>query len=248
MIPISHLFIDLDEQMIEDLTVCCYYKYGDAFLESLIPFFETGVITEMSKYYDSELTVLNEALSREDIDKIKSNVKDNLEAGKDFSKKVFGKRPDFRELTHRMSKNKVGRAIVKGIRKVAYGTKIGRKLVRKYADRVEKSADKDIKKAEKRGKEAIKRETKAHSMAKEFGKRPSKENILHGIRAKVSAGTEGMFAGSSVQNARKKLRQSHQLRRNAEFIKKKQREAKAYGTTLKGRKTRRMGGHGFAPA
>ena len=240
MIPISNLFEDYDEQMVEDLTIQCFYKYGNRFLESLIPFFESGIMTEMDNYFSHELTMLFEVgdLSDYDIKKMKDSIKHSMNIGKKANEQTLGKRSDFRELTHRMSKSKIGRAVVKGVRKVAYGTKLGRKLVRKYADRVDKKASEGIKKTAELGKSAIQKEATATRIAKEMGKNPTIGGIKQAIHLKWGATDDGMLAGSTGYSAKKKLRQAHQLRRNANFIEKNQQKAKSAKTTINGKRAR----------
>lgn len=216
MIPISYVFEDQDEKLIEDLTIQCFHKYGDAFLESLIPFFETGVMTEMESYFDKEVNTLFEIDEEEYIKaKVKEDVKESVKRGKKASEALTGKRRGIRKLTHRMSKNKVGRAIIKGIRKVAYGTKLGRKIVRKHADITRKLADVNIKNANTAAKTSIKTGFVAKGLARQ-GK------IADAMRYGMASDKFGREAGIHGHQASKKLRQAHQQDRNAKYIKSRQ--------------------------
>jgi len=249
MIPISYVFEDQDERLIEELTIKCFYKYGDAFLESLIPFFETGAMTEMESYFDKEYSTLFEVEKEFDDEmkaKVKARVKDSIKAGRDYSENITGKRQGIRKLTHRMSKSKIGRAIVKAVRRVGYGTKIGRKIVRKHAAKVNQSATDNINTAGRYGKEAVRRGL----VGEKIGKPPKGQGFRNAedlfARARASADQKmasdkfGKAAGVAAHQASKKLRQSHQLNRNADFIaKRKQEKARAKRSNTRKMKSRK---------
>jgi len=223
MIPISELFIDPDEQLIEDLTIHCFYKYGDCFLESIIPFFESGIMTEMEEYFDKEYNALFEVEEFDDEDKreVRKNVKDSIKSGRKASESLTGKRRGIRKITNQLSKSKIGRAVVKGVRRVAYGTKLGRKVVRKYADVVDKMASPEMTKAGQHGKESLRAALRAKGISKNttLG---NLGNLGAAMSYNMASDAHGRNAGVYAHQASKKLRQAHQLRRNADFIEKKQ--------------------------
>jgi len=227
MVPISNLFIDLNEQIIEDLTVCCFDKYGESFLESLEPFFESGDTTQIDIYFNRELNTLFEAVG-DDL-----NNKEKVEAGwelKDAMKdgaKQIGKRTPGRNITHALSKSKIGRAIVKGLRRVAYGTRTGRKFVRRHAARLERRSKENI----KGGKKTLKNTLKSKAEEKKADRNISEPgNIGKSWGMGFAAQLGGMTAGLQGQRAKTQARMAHQLRRNANWAEKKQKvkkEAKA---------------------
>lgn len=230
MIPISKLFEDPDEQLIEDLTVYCINKYGNSFLESVLRFFETDTITEVEGYFDKEFDSLFEIVKPtdkfkdRDINDATNDMNDSAEMGKEREVRWHGKRySDIRKLTHRMSKSKVGKAIVKGVRKAAYGTKLGRRIVRRHAAKVQRQADKHIAKARRHGKAATRLKFEELKRKDDIGVKTS--DIRYKLRDK--AHSQALKAGNEGTRGKKIDRTAHQLRRNADLVEKKQKAKKA---------------------
>jgi len=133
MIPISYLFEDDNMQLIENWTVYCIEKYGEPFLESLIPFFEDGDTTIMEQYYNESGQILFEAkadlkMSASGFNRIKQAIRNSRSNVGKYKREGL-----FKKATDRLSKSKVGKAIVKGVKSVAYGTRAGKKVMSAYA-------------------------------------------------------------------------------------------------------------------
>jgi len=164
MIRLSYMFDDPYEKLIEDLTVICCRKYGDPFLESVILYFENNDSSQLQAYFENEYSILYEAeeddekerekerkrrsnlfrpvpkaddLARSETaikNRIKSEAPTSIEQIRQGADYKSGKTTLGRKLSSAMYKNPTGKAIVKGVRTAAYGTDLGRKVVGKYAD------------------------------------------------------------------------------------------------------------------
>ena len=133
MITVSYLFENEDMRVLEDWTAYCIKKYGTPFLESLLPFFEGGDITIMEQYYEESGQLLFEAKADMRIGGMRqARAKDLL---KNTRKEVKSYKPKslFSKATARLSKNQVGKAIIKNVKALAYSTVSGRKLMGAYA-------------------------------------------------------------------------------------------------------------------
>jgi len=225
MITISNLFVDTDEQIIEDITVCCINKYGESFLEDVLRFLDTDNITEIDNYFDREFSIVWEGISKSDKFsgseqvQIEKDLKDAADMGTDQERRWGGKRhSEIRKLTHRMSKNKVGRAIVKGVRRIAYGTKLGRKIVRKHAEKIKDQAGIHANKAIRHGKAA----TRLAFLNKKLQRDGSSNS-----KVSTKSYSVAKKAGSEAAKSRKMDRAALQLQRNARMVEKKQAAKKA---------------------
>lgn len=169
MIRLSYMFDDPYEKLIENLTVSCYQRYGDLFLESVILYFENNDVSQLQVYFENEYSVLYEAEEDEeekkkvrpgrplspvvatakDLERSETAIKNRLRSESPTPIDQIRQGADYksghtslgRKLAKQAYKHPTGKAIVKGIRKAAYGTDLGRKAMGAYADLKDKNVD-----------------------------------------------------------------------------------------------------------
>lgn len=133
MITVSYLFDNEDMRLLEDWTAYCIKKYGTPFLESLLPFFEGGDTTIMEQYYEESGEILFEAQADLRAGGIRYTRAKQLASKNRKDVKSYKHNSLFKKATEGLSKNQIGRSIIKNVKKLAYNTAPGRKLMGAYA-------------------------------------------------------------------------------------------------------------------
>jgi hypothetical protein len=224
MISVTRIYETLElmelEDYIENLTVACCETYQDEFVDAAVKYLEEDDHSILDVYFESHSEVLNELkvnISKEDVEAAKKHVKEKLkESAKQPVKKSL-----IRKLTSKMYKNKVGRAIVKGIRKAGYGTKLGRKVMGKYADVKQAMA----KGHSEMGKKFTKSAGQYGAMAKGL-ERDVIGNALYGDTAKNARDSFVKAAGAAGQRARSSMKAANQTKRNLKMTGKREPKVK----------------------
>jgi hypothetical protein len=157
MLTVSNLFEDASaideyliedthlEEFVEDVSFYCASVYQDDFIEAAIKYIEEDDQSDLEIYFESGCELIMEGVKSTNI-----NMGD-IEGARARFRKVAEKhakgpkRTLVRKITNRLYKNKIGRAIVRGIRKAGYGTKLGRKVMAKVGQMRDKGSLKNYK-------------------------------------------------------------------------------------------------------
>lgn len=143
------------EKQIEEISFQCTKLYGDNFVEAAIKYLEEDNYSEIDVYFESYSSLVELKVPYVDVKKAYDDVKN-------IARKEAGKKPKrslIRSATNMMYKNKIGRAIVRGIRKAGYGTKLGRKIMKTAGKIRSTQRDLSVNMARNMAKESV--ETKA---------------------------------------------------------------------------------------